>query len=46
MEAVTTEDVALPQTGHKHSNAGIIGLGLATIASILGLAGTRKRKKV
>lgn len=46
VEAVTTEDVALPQTGHKHSNAGIIGLGLATIASILGLAGTRKRKKV
>ena len=45
VEAATTEDVSLPQTGHKHSNAGIIGLGLATIASILGLAGTRKRKK-
>lgn len=45
VEAATTEDVALPQTGHKHSNAGLIGLGLATIASILGLAGTRKRKK-
>ena len=44
-EAATTEDVSLPQTGHKHSNAGLIGLGLATIASILGLAGTRKRKK-
>ncbi len=44
-EAATTEDVSLPQTGHKHSNAGIIGLGLATIASLLGLAGTRKRKK-
>ena len=44
-EAATTEDVALPQTGHKHSNAGLIGLGLATIASILGLAGARKRKK-
>ena len=45
VEAATTENVSLPQTGHKHSNAGIIGLGLATIASILGLAGTRKRKK-
>lgn len=45
VEAATTEDVALHQTGHKHSNAGLIGLGLATIASILGLAGTRKRKK-
>lgn len=45
VEAATTEDVSLPQTGHKHSNAGLIGLGLATIASILGLAGTRKRKK-
>lgn len=45
VEAATTEDVALPQTGYKHSNAGLIGLGLATIASILGLAGTRKRKK-
>ena len=44
-EAATTEDVSLPQTGHKHSNAGLIGLGLATIASLLGLAGTRKRKK-
>ena len=44
-EAATTEDVSLPQTGHKHSNAGRIGLGLATIASLLGLAGTRKRKK-
>ena len=44
-EAATTEDVSLPQTGHKHSNAGLIGLGLATIASILGLAGTRKHKK-
>ena len=45
VEAATTENVSLPQTGHKHSNAGIIGLGLATIASILGLAGTRKRNK-
>ncbi|MTE02468.1 mucin-binding protein [Lactobacillus johnsonii] len=45
VEAATTEDVSLPQTGHKHSNAGLIGLGLATIASLLGLAGTRKRKK-
>lgn len=45
VEAATTEDVALHQTGHKHSNAGLIGLCLATIASILGLAGTRKRKK-
>ena len=45
VEVATTEDVSLPQTGHKHSNAEIIGLGLATIASILGLAGTRKRKK-
>ncbi|TVU93607.1 mucin-binding protein [Lactobacillus gasseri] len=45
VEAATTNEVSLPQTGHKHSNAGIIGLGLATIASILGLAGTRKRKK-
>ena len=44
-ETATTEDVSLPQTGHKHSNAGLIGLGLATIASLLGLAGTRKRKK-
>ena len=44
-EAATTEDVSLPQTGHKHSNAGLIGLGVATIASLLGLAGTRKRKK-
>ena len=45
VEAATTNEVSLPQTGHKHSNVGIIGLGLATIASILGLAGTRKRKK-
>ncbi|TWU79414.1 mucin-binding protein [Lactobacillus johnsonii] len=45
VEAATTEDVSLPQTGHKHSNAGLIGLGFATIASLLGLAGTRKRKK-
>jgi len=45
VEAATTEDVSLPQTAHKHSNAGLIGLGLATIASLLGLAGTRKRKK-
>ena len=45
VEAATTRDVSLPQTGQKHSNSGLIGLGLATIASILGLAGTRKRKK-
>ena len=45
VEAATTNEASLPQTGHKHSNVGIIGLGLATIASILGLAGTRKRKK-
>ena len=36
VEAATTNEVSLPQTGHKHSNVGIIGLGLA---------GTRKRKK-
>ncbi|EFQ45633.1 Gram-positive signal peptide protein, YSIRK family [Lactobacillus gasseri MV-22] len=46
VEAATTNEVSLPQTGHKHSNVGIIGLGLATIASILGLAGTRKRKRI
>ncbi|WP_368279395.1 mucin-binding protein [Lactobacillus gasseri] len=45
VEAATTNEASLPQTGQKHSNVGIIGLGLATIASILGLAGTRKRKK-
>ena len=45
VEAATTNEASLPQTGHKHANVGIIGLGLATIASILGLAGTRKRKK-
>ena len=45
VEAATTNEASLPQTGHKHSNVGIIGLVLATIASILGLAGTRKRKK-
>lgn len=45
VETATTNEASLPQTGHKHSNVGIIGLGLATIASILGLAGTRKRKK-
>lgn len=44
-EAATIKDDLLPQTGYKHSNAGLIGLGLATIASILGLAGTKKRKK-
>ena len=45
VEAATTNEASLPQTGHKHANVGIIGLGLATIASILGLAGTRNRKK-
>ena len=45
VEAATTNEASLPQTGHKHANVGIIGLGLATIASILGLAGTSKRKK-
>ena len=45
VEAATIKDGSLLQTGHKHSNAGLIGLGLATIASILGLAGTKKRKK-
>ena len=44
-EATTVKETALPQTGNKHSNAGLIGLGVATLASILGLAGTKKRKK-
>ena len=44
-EAATVKDTALPQTGNKHSNTGLIGLGVATLASILGLAGTKKRKK-
>ena len=34
----------LPQTGEKKTTAGIFGLALAGIASLLGLAGDRKRK--
>lgn len=35
----------LPQTGEKTNNAGIFGLALASLASLLGLAGADKKRR-
>ncbi|WP_276804188.1 DUF1542 domain-containing protein [Lactobacillus hominis] len=34
----------LPQTGARENNAGVIGLAVASLAGLIGLAGTKKRK--
>ena len=41
----STNEETLPQTGEKENKAGIFGLLLATVGSLFGLAGSRKRKK-
>lgn len=40
----STNEETLPQTGEKENKAGIFGLLLATVGSLFGLAGSRKRK--
>lgn len=43
-KAEKTNAKTLPQTGEKQNQLGILGLGIAAIAALLGLAGDRKRK--
>ncbi len=43
--ASNNEEKELPQTGTKHSGLAFIGMGLASLAALLGLAGDRKKEK-
>lgn len=43
--SAATKTNTLPQTGESKSSLGLIGLGLAAVASLLGLTGTKKRKE-
>lgn len=43
-KAEKTNAKTLPQTGEKQNQLGILGLGIAAIAALLGLASDRKRK--